>query len=316
MIVVVGESLVDLTTGPDGRVVESVGGSPLNVAVALAGLDAATLLISEFGSDDRAAVIQRYLSDHEVELVASPNADGRTPTATVLLDAGAGAGAEVGYELDLSWHLTHTDLPECDALHVGSLATVLEPGRDTVLDLVEQAWALDVFISYDPNVRAGGPKSWLTDHDHDQAWGDVESLADRANLVKLSEQDIALLHPGADPDDIARSLLTGERTELVILTRGPRGATAYVDGLAVDVPAAPVAVVDTVGAGDAFMAGVLATLLEDGAFGNYAGGLPHDQRSLERLLTAAAEVAGISCSRAGAAPPSRAELRPGWPGSG
>jgi len=310
VIVVVGESLVDLTTGSGGRVVESVGGSPLNVAVALAGLDASTLLISEFGRDDRAAVIQRYLSDHEVEFVASPNADGRTPTATVLLDDGA--DSEAAYELDLSWHLTHTELPECDALHVGSLATVLEPGRDTVLDLVEQAWARDVFISYDPNVRAGH----LTDHDHDQAWGDIESLADRANLVKLSEQDIGLLHPGADPDDIARSLLTGERTELVILTRGPRGATAYVDGLAVDVPATPVAVVNTVGAGDAFMAGVLATLLEDGAFGNYAGGLPHDQRSLERLLTAAAEVAGISCSRAGAAPPARAELRPGWPGSG
>lgn len=312
MIVVVGESLVDLTPGPDGRVVESVGGSPLNVAVALAGLDAATLLISEFGSDDRAAAIQRYLHDHEVEFVGSPNPDGRTPTATVLLDEDAGSD-QVTYELDLSWNLTHTELPECDALHVGSLATVLEPGRDTVLDLVEQAWALDVFISYDPNVRSGGPRSWLTDHDHDQAWGDVGSLADRANLVKLSEQDIALLHPGADPDDIARSLLTGERTELVILTRGARGATAYVDGLRVDVPATPVAVVDTVGAGDAFMAGVLATLLEDGAFGNYAGGLPHEQRSLERLLSAAAEVAGISCSRAGAAPPMRAELRPAWP---
>lgn len=312
MIVVVGESLVDLTTGPDGEVVESVGGSPLNVAVTLARLDAATLLLTELGSDERAATIRRYLHDHEVEFVASPEPDGRTPTARVVLDGGPDHDA--AYELDLSWRLPHQELPECDALHVGSLGTVLEPGRDTVLDLVEQAWTLDVFISYDPNVRADGPPSWLTDHDHDQAWGDIESLADRANLVKLSEQDIALLHPGAEPDDIARSLLTGERTELVILTRGPRGATAYVDGLSVDVPASPVAVVDTIGAGDAFMGAVLATLLEDGAFGNYAGGLPHERESLERLLTAAVEVAGISCSRAGAAPPSRSELRPGWPG--
>ncbi len=316
MIVVVGESLVDLTPGADGRVVESVGGSPLNVAVALAGLDAATLLITEFGSDDRAAMIRRYLHDHEVDFLGGPNPGGRTPTATVLVEDRAVPEHQVSYELDLSWHLRHTSLPECDALHVGSLATVLEPGRDTVLDLVEQAWALDVFLSYDPNVRLGGPSSRQTDHDHDQAWGDVESLADRANLVKLSEQDIALLHPGADPDDIARSLLTGERTELVILTRGSRGATGYVDGLRVDVPAVPTRVVDTVGAGDAFMAGVLATLLEDGAFGNYAGGLPQDQRSLERLLHAAADVAALSCSRAGAAPPLRAELRPGWPGSG
>lgn len=314
MIVVVGESLVDLTTGPDGGVVESVGGSPLNVAATLARLDAATLLVTELGSDERAAAIRRYLHDHEVEFEASPRPDGRTPTATVLLDDGTAPDQEVAYELDLSWHLPHQELPECDALHVGSLGTVLEPGRDSVLDLVEQAWALDVFISYDPNVRVDGPPSWLTEHDHDQAWGDIESLADRANLVKLSEQDIALLHPGADPDDIARSLLTGERTELVILTRGSRGATAYVEGLRVDVPAAPVTVVDTVGAGDAFMGAVLATLLEDGAFGNYAGGLPHEQASLERLLRAATEVAGISCSRAGAASPSRSELPAGWPG--
>lgn len=308
MIVVVGESLVDLTPDPHGQVHETVGGSPLNVAVALARLEAETLLITEIGSDDRAAMIREHLHDNEVEYLGVPSG-GRTPTAAVSTDDG-----DQVYELDLTWTLPHQVLPVCDALHIGSIATVLEPGRDTVLDLVEQAWALDVFVSYDPNVRADGPVSWLTDHDHDRAWRDLESLADRANLVKLSEQDIALLHPGADPEDIARSLLTGERTELVILTRGRHGATAYVEGLTVAVPATQVAVVDTVGAGDAFTAAVLASLLETGAFGNYAGGLPHDRDQLTRLLTAATEVAGISCSRAGASSPSRSDLRPRWPG--
>lgn len=304
MIVVVGESLVDLTTTPDGREVESVGGSPLNVAVALGRLEVPALLVTEVGTDARAEQVLRYVHDSEIELVTTPSPSGRTATAVVTWDED-----EPSYALDLTWDLPHSELPHCDAVHVGSLATVLEPGRDSVLDLVEQAWALDVFVSYDPNVRAGH----LTEHDHDQAWGDIESLAGRANLVKLSEADIEMLHPGADPDSIAGSLLTGDRTELVILTRGAGGATAFVDGLRVDVAGIEVEVVDTVGAGDAFMAAVLAVLLESDAFGNYAGGLPHEQESLERLLTAAVEVAGLSCARPGAGSPRRAELRSGWP---
>jgi fructokinase len=293
MIVVVGESLVDLTPAADGSVVETVGGSPLNVAVALGRLDVPALLITEVGDDERGRQIVRHVHDSEIELITTPAHQGRTSTASVRIVAG-----EPAYDLDVTWSLTGQELPHCDALHVGSLGTVLEPGRDSVLDLVEQAWALDVFVSYDPNVRA---------------WRDVESLADRAHLVKLSEQDIALLHPGADPDVIARSLLTGDRTELVILTRGARGATAYVDGLAVDVPARQVAVIDTVGAGDAFMAATLAVLLETNAMGRYAGGVPHEEAALQHLLRAATEVAGLSCARRGATAPRRSDLRAGWP---
>lgn len=277
--------------------------------MALARLEAPTLLITELGTDARAGQIVDHLHSNEVEFIGVPTANRSTPTAIVQVDDGSPV-----YEIDLSWHLPHQELPSCDALHIGSLGTVLEPGRDSVLDLVEQAWALDVFVSYDPNVRAGGPSFWLTDHDHDQTWGDIESLADRANLVKLSEQDIELLHPGADPDDIARSLLTGDRTELVILTRGARGATAYASGVEVSVPGIEVDVVDTVGAGDAFMAAVLAILLESDSFGNYGPGVPADEARLEPLLCAAVEVAALSCARPGAAAPARSELRSDWPG--
>jgi fructokinase len=304
MIVVVGESLIDVGNGPDAAS-ETVGGSPLNVAVALGRLEVPTVLITEVGDDARAERVLAQLHDSDVEVIASPAEGGRTPTATVLIDD----ADDVLYEVDLSWRLPHQELPACDALHVGSLGTVLEPGRDSVLDLVEQAWARDVFVSYDPNVRAGH----LTEHDHDQAWGDIEALADRAQLVKLSEQDIEFLHPGADPDQIARSLLTGEATELVILTRGPRGATAYAEDVVVDVPGIAVEVVDTVGAGDAFTAAVLAVLFESDSFGHFGPGVPHDQERLEALLRAAVEVAGLSCARPGAAAPVRAQLRPDWP---
>lgn len=317
MIVVVGESLVDVSPGPFGTH-ESVGGSPLNVAVALGRLEVPVLLITEIGNDVPSTQILHHLASADVEVIATPNVDGRTPTATVLVqdeeEDDEESGQDVLYEIDLTWNLPHTELPDCDALHIGSLATVLEPGRDTVLDLVEQAWARDVFVSYDPNVRAGH----LTDHSLPdtwgaQAWGDIESLAGRAGLVKLSEQDIEFLHPGADPVQIARSLLTGEATELVVLTRGARGATAFTDDLVVHVPGSVVEVVDTVGAGDAFTAAVLAALFETDSFGHFGPGLPRDQARLEALLVAAAEAAGLNCSRPGAAPPLRSELPAEWP---
>jgi fructokinase len=301
VIVVVGESLVDVVDDPDGQR-ETVGGSPLNVATTLAGLDVPTMLITQLGDDERARRILKQLADAEVELIAAPSPTGHTATATVTL-----AGGEATYAFDIGWSLPHQELPQCDALHVGSLGTVLEPGRNSVLDLVEQAWARDVFVSYDPNIRAPLVA------DPVQAWRDVEALAARAHLVKLSDQDVAALHPGADPEDIGRSLLQGDRTELVLLTRGGDGAIAFVDDLVVRVPAAPIEVVDTVGAGDAFMAATLAVLLEDSAFGSYGAGIPRDRARLERLLRAAVEVAGITCSRPGAAAPTRPELRPDWP---
>lgn len=308
MIVVVGESLIDVSAGPEAQH-ETVGGSPLNVAVALGRLEVPVLLITETGSDERSTQVLDHLAASAVEVVAAPITSGRTPTSKVFVDEGDQGDQDVLYEIDLTWNLPHQELPDCDALHIGSLATVLEPGRDTVLDLVEQAWARDVFVSYDPNVRAGH----LTDHDHDQVWGDIESLANRAQLVKLSEQDIEFVHPGADPGQIARSLLSGEATELVILTRGENGATAYAEDLEIHVAGQTVPVVDTVGAGDAFTAAVLAVLFETDSFGHFGPGLPRDQERLETLLRAAVAAAGLSCSQPGAAAPLRSALPPGWP---
>ena len=304
MIVVVGESLVDVVEDPGHpeHARETVGGSPLNVATTLAGLDVPTMLITEVGHDERGRQIVEQVESSGAELIAAPSRTGRTATATVRLD-----GGEASYDFDIDWSLPHQELPHCDALHVGSLGTVLEPGRDSVLDLVEQAWAREVFVSYDPNVRAPLVA------DPVQAWGDIESLAARAQLVKLSDQDVAVLHPGADPEDIARSLLQGERTELVVLTRGRDGAVGFAGDVVVRVPAAEIEVVDTVGAGDAFMAATLAVLYEGSAFGSYGAGVPADHARIERLLRAAVEVSGITCSRPGAAAPTRPQLRPDWP---
>ncbi|HEX7738151.1 MAG TPA: PfkB family carbohydrate kinase [Marmoricola sp.] len=302
MIVVAGESLIDIVRTPAGETSEHVGGAPLTVATGLARLDVPAVLLTELGPDAHAALIRTRAQADGLEIEASAVA--RTATATARLDD---LGAAT-YDFDITWTLPATELPPCDALHVGALGSLLEPGRDTVWDLVDQAYARAVPVSYDPNIRPAFVE------DAEQMWRDVEALAGRSDVVKLSDQDIDALHPGADATLIARSLLGGERTSLVVLTRGPAGATAYTENAEVTVPAAPVEVVDTVGAGDAFTAAMLAVLFEQGAFGAYGAGLPDDETTLRRLLVAASSAAAISCGRRGAEPATRSELPPDWPG--
>lgn len=305
MLVVAGESLIDIVVDADGTTSEQVGGSPMNVAVGLARLDVPTILLTQTGADPRGERIRAHVRASEAELVSAPTRSGRTNVATARLDGHGHAD----YSFDLEWTLPHHQLPPCDALHVGSLGTALEPGRASVLDLVEQAYGSDVFVSLDPNVR----EAFLDDTD--QAWRDLESLAERCTLVKLSDEDIERLHPGADPSDIARSLLSGERTEVVIVTRGGEGASAYVSTAEAHRAAPEVRLVDTVGAGDSFMAAALAILFEDGSMTTFGGGMTETETEagLARLLDGAMTAASVTCSRRGANPPTRSELSAGWP---
>jgi fructokinase len=303
VIVVAGEALVDVVVDADGDTAESPGGSPLNVAVGLGRLDIAATLVSQVGHDERGGLVVQHVTGSNAEIVAVPTASGRTSVATAHLDSTGAAR----YDFDLDWSLPPQVLPPCQALHVGSLGTLLEPGRESVLDLVEQACGREVFVSYDANLR----ESFLDDRE--RAWRDVRALGSRCTLVKLSDEDAELLDPDSDPDDVARTLLAGERTRLVILTRGAEGATAYVGSVEVSASPRPVEVVDTVGAGDAFMAATLAQLSDLDAFARPGPGLPLDEPALGRLLRGSMEVAAITCERRGANPPRRRDLPVGWP---
>ena len=303
MIVVAGEALIDVVVDADGDTSETPGGSPLNVAVGLGRLDIPATLISQLGHDERGGLVVQHVTASDAEIVAVPTSSGRTSVATARLDETGAAR----YDFDIEWSLPRQELPPCRALHVGSLGTMLEPGRDSVLDLVEQACAREVFVSYDANLR----DSFMDDREN--AWRDVRALGARCTLVKLSDEDAELLEPDADPDDVARTLLRGERTQLVLLTRGPNGATAFTPDTEVTERPRPVEVVDTVGAGDAFMAATLAQLADLDAFGHPGPGLPLDRASLGRLVRGSIEVAAVTCERRGANPPRRQDLPAGWP---
>jgi fructokinase len=300
VVVVVGEALVDVVVEPDGATEEASGGSPHNVAVGLSRLGVPATLVTQLADDEHGQMVRRHVESSGADILATPPGSGRTSTAIARLDESGAAS----YEFDLDWSLPRQELPPCVALHVGSLGATLEPGRESVVDLVRQAVDRDLFVSYDANLR----DTFVDDAEH--TWREVRELGALCTLVKLSDEDAELLRSDSDPDDVARTLLDGERTELVLLTRGADGATAFTTAGSVSVTPRPVHVVDTVGAGDAFMAATLAQLSDAGAFRQ---GLDTDDAALERLAAGAVEVAAITCERRGANPPTRQELPPGWP---
>lgn len=298
-VLVVGEALVDIVHRDDGSPEEYPGGSPMNVAVALARLGRTTRLLTRIGDDTRGATVRTFLDRSGVRLVPGSVVPGPTSTATATLDA-AGVAS---YEFAIDWALPEqVGVGPAKALHTGSIAAFLPPGGDAVARLVEESVGR-VTISYDPNARPplmGDP---------DRARKHVERLVTASDLVKVSEEDLTWLAPGAEPLDVAAAWLD-LGPAAVIVTQGGKGSTGLARAGRVDVPAPDIRLVDTVGAGDSFMAGLLDHLAGAGLLG---AGARRDLRAIgtdvvEAMLRHAARASAITCSRAGANPPTRAEL--------
>jgi fructokinase len=304
---VVGESLVDIVVpagGGDRH--DAVGGSCLNVAVGLSRLDVPTTLMTRIGEDRLGEMIVDHVQASAVKLSeGSVVPGGVTSTATAHLDEQHAAT----YDFEIVWDLPTQALPDgTTGLHVGSLGSALAPGRAAVVDLVRQSVDADVFVSYDPNIRP-----FFLD-DAARAWHEVLEIAGGTRLLKLSDEDLRLLRPVDAEDDVCRQLLSSGRTELVVLTRGEKGAKAFTDGAVIDVPAPATDVVDTVGAGDSFMAATLAMLNDWGVLTGGEGALSAlDDDRVELLVRGAITAAAITCSRRGANPPRRPELPAAWP---
>lgn len=297
-VLVVGESLVDVVIGPDGSVLDTrPGGAPLNIAVGLARLEIPTQLLTTFGDDVYGGLVEQHALDSDVRLVPGSRSADPTSVARASLDETQAAS----YEFDLRWAPPALDLPTGLAgLHVGSIGTAQPPGDATVLRLAEQAIAAGVPVTYDPNVRPA------ISPDPAQAWEGVRRWAGLADVVKLSEDDAAYLQPDADTDAMLDTLLAEDRTRLAVVTRGRDGTRLAGRRHRVDVPAPPVTVVDTVGAGDSFMSGLIAALLDRDLLDARLAELT--KADLRVVGGFAAAVAAVTCSRRGADPPRRADL--------
>lgn len=302
MILVVGESLVDLVVRGDRLPEPHVGGSPLNVSIGLARLGAPVTLGTTLGNDAHGAMIRSHLAQNQVPVVEMAPMAPSSSVATAKLNTEGVAT----YDFSINWAPT-TMAPigaDVTALHTGSLATALDPGAELVLaSLAKQSESDDVTLTYDPNVRPA------LLGDRDDARGRVESVVGLVDVVKASDEDLQWLYPGRSYADIAAAWLA-LGPSMVVVTRGPNGAYAVTSSAQAELATSQVDVVDTVGAGDSFMAGLLYSLQQLEFLGgkNSARLREIDAATLELLLARAVEVATITVGRAGADPPTIREV--------
>jgi fructokinase len=290
---VIGESLIDIVGGD-----EHVGGSPLNVAIGLGRLGRDVDFLTYLADDAHGRRIIDYVEAAGVQLVSESRTAERTATARSTIAADGSAH----YVFDLDWRLSGTP-PVAPPLfvHTGSIAAVQDPGCLAVAALID-TYRISATVTFDPNVRP----SLIADRE--LAVARIEHLIERSDIVKASQEDLRWIDPARSPEQVARTWLA-LGPAVVVVTMADRGAAAFCAAGTARVPARAVRVVDTVGAGDSFMAGLL-----DALWGLLGG----DRRTaLRRIgvdtLTAALEAASLASAltvaRAGADLPDRAAIQ-------
>ena len=290
---VCGEVLIDvLPTGP------VVGGGPANTAKALARLDHDVQFIGGISTDAYGEMARKELDRDGVDLSLAHESSKPTSTAMVKLDKAGSASYTFVIDATATFDFSDSWLPDPErlkpnALHIGTLATVVERGTSVLFD-----WAIKCAefapIVFDPNIRP----SFLSDRN--KYFQVVEKWVAISSVVKLSDEDIAWLYPDETIDEVAHRWLAGE-TSLVVVTRGAKGIIGYTHGAQEEVESAKVAVVDTVGAGDTVGAVIVEAVVQHSVAGVIG-------QVLVDTLRRAAVAAGITVSRAGAQPPRMHEL--------
>jgi len=296
---VCGEVLIDLIPGADGVRVGHVGGGPANTAKALARLGCDVQFIDGISTDADGVAARKELLEDAVKLDLALSSDKPTCLAIVSLDANGGASYEfkiagtATFDFSLDW-LPGPARYKPNVLHIGTLATVIQPGADVLYD-----WALRVAefapIVFDPNIRP----AVLADRDLYEAA--VEKWAAISSVVKVSDDDLAWLYPGQNFADVAARWIS-DGAALVVVTRGAEGIIGFTAEGAVEVEGAKITVADTVGAGDTVGAIIVEAMVDKGVLA-----LTGDV--LGAALNRAAVAAGITCSRKGAQPPYKHELK-------
>lgn len=303
IIAIGGENLIDHVTR-DGEVTAKAGGSPFNVAMAMGRQGAAVHYISPISTDDWGATLAATLSASNVALTGGRVSAPTTMARVTITD---GIPSYV-FERDGTAEraVTHEDLAAriapAAALHTGSLALTDGADADVWEETMAAAGAAGQFLSLDPNVRL----SIISDIDAYRAR--ILRMMAQVDLLKLSDEDLEGLYPGLSEADAMADIQSRCGAGLIVLTRGADGARGWIGGARFDLASAPVAhLVDTVGAGDTFMATMLARLAETGCL-TRAALVTMGESGAADLLTRAGVAAALNCGREGCDPPSRAEL--------
>lgn len=300
-IVVAGESLVDVITSATGEVREVPGGGPYNTARTIARLGQPVAFLGCVSRDERGERLVQELTADGVDLSLVVRTEAPTTVAHATLDAQGAASYRFEIDgtaapaLERDAAIRSLD-PRPAAIHVGTLGLVFQPSADSLEELVARA-PDGTLVMLDPNARPsaiGDLRGWRER---------LRRIARRADVIRASTDDLAVLGAGQDATGLAHELAAEDA--VVLLSDGPRPVRVIAPGADVlEVPVPVLPVVDTVGAGDAFGGGFLAAWV--------AHGWPRDMlRDPDRLRVAAGwgvTVAAITCSRAGADPPRLSEL--------
>ena len=294
---VVGEVLIDLLPeGSDRKPV--VGGGPANTAKALAKLGIDTQFIDEISTDGYGQMVKDELVSAGLKLDYVKYSDKPTCLAIVSLSNSGSATYDFLIENTATFDFTSEWLPNPQTerpslLHIGTLATVIEPGASALFD-----WAQSVAkvapIVFDPNIRPA------VISDRKQYVDQVDRWVAISSAVKVSDEDIRWLYPSLEIEQVVNNWLT-KGPSLIVVTYSDKGLTGYRLGEKVSIDAVKVKVADTVGAGDTVGAILVEAIFKDGL--DILTGA-----RLETMLKRAAKAAAITVSRVGANPPTSEEL--------
>ena len=294
---VVGEVLIDLISDAD-QYLAVVGGGPANTAKALAKLGVKTYFIDGISNDEYGQMAKAELLSANVLLDYAQYSNKPTCTAKVTLDSLGIASYEFIIENTATFDFSDQWLPDPQSLkpsllHIGTLATVIEPGASVLFEWA-QSVATVAPIVFDPNIRPA------VLGDRDEYVKKIEKWVAISSAVKVSDEDLNWLYPGKAIDVVVNDWLE-VGVELVVVTLGDKGITAYRMNKQMSVDAVKVVVVDTVGAGDTVGAVLVEAIVNNG-LDKLTGEV------LKTMLNRAVKAAAITVSRTGANPPSKEEI--------
>ena len=306
MILCCGEALIDMlprtTTLGEDAYAPYAGGAIFNTAIALGRLGVPTGFFTGLSDDMMGDILRRTLGESGVDY--SYCATLSRPTTVAFVKLVNGHATYAFYDEGTAGRMiTEAELPDlgddCEALHFGAISLIPEPCGSTYEALLKREHEKRV-ISLDPNIRPGFIK------DKDAHMARIRRMAGMADIVKFSDEDLAWFGLEGDEDALARHWLH-HGAKLVVVTRGAQGAVGYTAAHKVTVPSERVTVVDTVGAGDTFDAGVLASLkMQNLLTKQQVSALSEDQ--IAKVLALGAKAAAVTVSRAGANPPWAKEI--------
>ncbi|EUC00410.1 Fructokinase [Rhizobium sp. CF080] len=306
MILCCGEALIDMlprdTTLGEKGFAPYAGGAIFNTAIALGRLGQPTAFFTGISDDLMGDVLRETLSKSGVDY--SLAAVSSRPTTIAFVKLVNGQATYAFYDEGTAGRMiTEADLPalgdDCEAMHFGAISLIPEPCGGTYEALMAREYRKRV-ISFDPNIRPGFIK------DKPKHMDRVRRMAAMSDIIKFSDEDLDWFGMQGDHDTLAAHWLD-HGAKLVVLTRGADGATGYTKSFKVSVPSERVTVVDTVGAGDTFDAGILASLKMQGLLTKpQVANLVEAQ--VANALALGAKAAAVTVSRAGANPPFAHEI--------